>query len=91
MKKGFYKMIFKYIFPDFFEFLTVNINADVNTHDVSRHEIYTDRGNYSEIVGMQRGTKLIKRFLRPGKFDGLAYESKIKLNRRNLATSKQSF
>lgn len=85
----FYKM-FKQISPDLFELLTADINSNVNAHEITRDEIYSNRGNYLEIVGIGRRTNLLKRLLPTGKFDGLAYGQKIKFNKQSFSPNRRS-
>ena len=70
---------------DLFAFLTADINSTASAHEMSQGEIYTYRGDYSEIVGMPRRINLFKRFLPTGKFDGLAYEERIRFKRQSFS------
>ncbi len=82
MKKVFYKLYFKSIIPDFLGLLTMDVNSEKKLIEISRDEINFNMGNYFEIVWGQRRVNLFKQFLPRVKFSGLAYEQKIKFNRR---------
>jgi len=57
MNNMFYKMkkYFKKVDPDFFAFLTADINLDVNVKEELRNETYSNRGNYSVMQSLSGG------------------------------------